>query len=737
MHKTAAIYARVSSDRQKESGTIASQTAALRECARERAYIVPPEWVFEDDGFSGARMDRPGLEAVRDLAAEGRIEAVLVLSPDRLSRKYAYQVLLLEEFARCGVACEFVQSPPAETPQERLLVQVQGMIAEYERAQMAERSRRGKRHKARNGSPSVLSGAPYGYGYVKRSEGVEARYEVLSGEAAVVRQVFDSYTREQCSMGAIARSLTEQGIPTRSGKGRWDRSVIWAMLRNPAYHGRACYGKTGTGPRQRVTRPLREPGKFPGRQVAGRERPREEWIEIPVPALVSEEQFEQAHEQLEANKRHAATRRTKEPTLLQGMLVCRRCGYAYYRTATRTTKRKLYYYRCLGADRWRYAEGVRCPSRPLRQDRLDALVWRELVRLLEEPALLQAELQRRLEAGRETDPQRRRLADLRSERERLERAGARLVTAYQEELITLDELRSRMPAMHSRKRVLETESEAIESAAEEQERYLRIADTLESFRDRLRASADTLNVIERQKVLRSLVKEVLVGDGEITIRHSIPLTEGSSCSHGKPASNSSRQSPESQGYLLRWGSDHCPLWGPPARVEPLPVLQYPGAQPFADQPQQPLVSNPLPQQLYQLCPVDAVEEFRDVCVQYPVDLAPFDPDCDGIERIVRPAPRSEPVAEPEELRLVYRRQDGVDNGLLDDFVLQCGHPQRSRASVRLRNVHPPRRTRPVRSCLHAPVQVEQSLFQPLPVLRPSHSVHARCRSGLQPVVGLP
>ena len=366
MTKTAAIYARVSSDRQKESGTIASQTAAVRECAQARAYIVPPEWVFEDDGFSGARLDRPGLEAVRDLAAEGRIEAVLVLSPDRLSRKYAYQVLLLEEFARCGVACEFVESPPAETPQERLLVQVQGMIAEYERAQIAERSRRGKRHKARNGSPSVLSGAPYGYRYVKRSEGLEARYEVLAGEAEVVRQVFDSYTREHCSMRAIARHLTEQGIPTRTGKGCWERSVIWAILRNPAYCGRACYGKTGTGPRQRLTRPLRKPGKFASRQVAGLERPREEWIEIPVPALVSEELFEQAQEQLEANKRHAR-RRTKEPTLLHGMLVCRRCGYAYYRCTTRTTKRKLYYYRCLGSDGWRYEDGVRC-ARNLRSN---------------------------------------------------------------------------------------------------------------------------------------------------------------------------------------------------------------------------------------------------------------------------------------------------------------------------------------------------------------------------------
>ena len=158
MTKTAAIYARVSSDRQRERGTIASQTAAVREYARERGYVVPPEWVFEDDGCRGARLDRPGLEAVRDLAAAGRIEAVLVLTPDRLSRKHAYQVLLLEEFAQSGVACEFVQSPPDGTPQHDLLVQIQGVVAEYERVLHEERSRRGKRHRARRVAERAVGG---------------------------------------------------------------------------------------------------------------------------------------------------------------------------------------------------------------------------------------------------------------------------------------------------------------------------------------------------------------------------------------------------------------------------------------------------------------------------------------------------------------------------------------------------------------------------------------------------
>jgi site-specific DNA recombinase len=106
----AAIYARVSLDKQREESTIASQTAALIEFSRSRGYQVPAEWVFEDEGYSGASLVRPGLERLRDLAAEGQIEAVLVHAPDRLSRKYAYQVLLIEEFARHGVQTVFIKA---------------------------------------------------------------------------------------------------------------------------------------------------------------------------------------------------------------------------------------------------------------------------------------------------------------------------------------------------------------------------------------------------------------------------------------------------------------------------------------------------------------------------------------------------------------------------------------------------------------------------------------------------
>lgn len=184
--KAAAIYARVSSDRQKEEKTIASQTAALVEHAQQTGYTIVTEWLFEDEGYSGAVLVRPGLEQLRDLAATGQIDTVLVYSPDRLSRKYAYQVLLVEEFARHGVEVIFIRSPKAQTPEEHLLLQFQGMIAEYERAQIAERTRRGKRHRAKGGSVNVLSGAPYGYRYVKKTESTDAYYEILRHEAEVV-----------------------------------------------------------------------------------------------------------------------------------------------------------------------------------------------------------------------------------------------------------------------------------------------------------------------------------------------------------------------------------------------------------------------------------------------------------------------------------------------------------------------------------------------------------------------
>ena len=227
-------------------------------------------------------------------------------------------------------------------------------------------------------------------------------------------------------------------------------------------------------------------------------------------------------------------RRTIQPSLLQGILVCRQCGYALYRTSTRTSKRKLYYYRCLGSDAYRHLRGALCNNRPVRQDYLDEFVWREIIRLLEDPTLVQEEIDRRMEAARIADPLRRREESLRQRQTRLHHSMERLVTAYQEELLTLNELRQRMPGLRKQQQAVNSELQGLEFAAADQSRYLRLTETLTDFCVKLRARADGLNVLERQKIVRLLIKEILVGTDTIVIRHSIPLLKPDPTGPGSP-----------------------------------------------------------------------------------------------------------------------------------------------------------------------------------------------------------
>ncbi len=563
--KIAAIYARVSSDQQKEENTVASQTAALVEFAREQGFSVPDEWVIEDEGFSGASLLRPGLERLRDLAAEGQIQAILIHAPDRLSRKYAYQVLLTEEFTRHGVETVFVKAPHSGTPEDQLMLQFQGMIAEYERAQILERSRRGKRHRAKAGEVSVLGGAPYGYRYIRKTLETPACYEIDAAEAAVVRLIFDKYTVEGLSIGAIARLLREMAPPTRKRVTRWERSVVWGMLRNPAYKGTACFNKTKVGPRQKVTKPFRLSGRaVHGEKTCAHERPREEWIEIPVPALVSEETFALAAERLADNKRFAP-RRTIEPSIVQGLVSCKKCGYALSRTSTRTSVRKIHYYRCLGSDGWRHLGGSVCDSRPIRQDLLDHIVWQEVMRLIEDPGLITAELDRRLDAARTAEPTKKRQEAVERDLTRLSKSLERLLTAYQEDLLSLDELRSRMPELRAREQALKAELQTILDQAVDRMAVLRLAETLTAFLQRLRESAETLDISDRQKIVRLLVKEVLVDDETITIRHSIPAHPAMPSNGSDPLPSNGKLPTPDQSYLLRSGSTLAPPKQPRAR----------------------------------------------------------------------------------------------------------------------------------------------------------------------------
>jgi site-specific DNA recombinase len=517
-----AIYARVSGDRQREEQTIESQRAELIQWATELDLAVPVDWHFLDDGYSGGSLVRPALERLRDLIAEGVVERVLIYSPDRLAREYPHQVLLLEEFHQAGAEVQFRRAPSGQTPEDQLVVQFQGMIAQYERAQILERTRRGKRHKALRGVVNVLSGAPYGFRYVARTDACDARCEVEPLEAAVVTQIFGWFVDEQWSIGRIARELTRRHVVTRRGKTTWDRSTIWGMLRNPAYAGRAAFRKTQVVERGKITRAARRGQLYPrAPKSSERDRPREEWIEIAVPPLVDPSTFERAQDQLQRNKRLA---RHGAPVLLRGLLVCRRCSHALYTTSTRTSKQTLYYYRCLGTDGWRYPDGPRCDNPPLRADQLDAQVWSHLTQLLEDPALIRQEIARRVEELKHAREQRASTTrNLDGELAKVERAITRLLDAYQEDLLDLDTLRARMRRLNTKRAELEHALQQDEARAATSQDYLKLVDDIATFTEKLRGAGTHLSLEDRHKVLRGLVKEVLVDDDRVIIRHSIPI----------------------------------------------------------------------------------------------------------------------------------------------------------------------------------------------------------------------
>jgi site-specific DNA recombinase len=520
-----AIYARVSGEQQAKDDTIASQLEAVTRRVASDALECEPELCFLDDGYSGDILARPGLERLRDQAAAGVIDRLYVLDPDRFSRKYAYQVLILEELTRCGVEVVFLCNPPGRGPEENLLRQVQGMIAEYERAKIMERCRRGKQYAARRGSVNVLSGAPYGYRYVGKHEGGgEARYQVVVEEARVVRKIFEWVGQERCSIGEVCRRLQRDGIPTRTGKSAWDRSVVWMILKNPAYKGTAAFGKTRSGAlKPQRLRPQRGRPEQPRRPVSRVDTSSQDQIFIDVPGLVSEELFGAVQAQLEENRQRRRDRPRGGRYLLQGLVVCMRCGYGCYgkpvSRASAKGKVPYAYYRCTGSDAHRFGGQRLCWNKQVRTDVLDAAVWEDVRHLLSEPQRVRAEYERRLQ-GPGTDLSHE-VEHINKMIKNLKKVISRLIDAYGGGLLDKSEFEPRILAARERLAKLEDECrQRIGEATQEAELRLVIGQ-LEEFARRVSEELQEPDWDTRRNVVRALVKKVEVDEQEVRIVYRV------------------------------------------------------------------------------------------------------------------------------------------------------------------------------------------------------------------------
>ena len=718
----AAIYARVSSDQQTEAGTIASQIEALKERVQRDGLSLDQELCFIDEGYSGSTLVRPALERLRDAAADGAIDRLYVHSPDRLARKYAYQVLLVDEFQRCGVELMFLNRALGRSPEDDLLLQVQGMVAEYERAKILERSRRGKRHAARRGSVNVLSGAPYGYRYISKWEGGgTARYEIVLEEARVVRQIFGWVGQERCTIAAVCRRLGQQGIPSPKGKSYWDRTTVWGMLQNPAYPGTAKYGKTLVGPLRPRLRPQRNATEQPRRAYSVYDSD-DGGIPIEVPAIVDEALFAAVAEQLTENRRRSRERRRGARHLLQGLLVCKHCGHALYGkpvspAAAKGKKRHYVYYRCIGTDAYRFGGQRICWNKQVRTDLLEEAVWKDVCALLNDPEKIAVEYQRRLngKGGRCAAKAKESLAKL---LQKVKRGIARLIDAYEEGLLDKREFEPRIRAAKERLSQLQAEAQA-QAEEESQEQELRLViGHMQEFAKRVHSGLAEADWSTRREIIRALVKRVEVDKEEVRIVYRVsppPFVK----------------SPEG-GFLQDCGrGDHRPLWCAHRRLRPCPVVGDPGPEPFTDQADYPAIGDAMLDKLQQPFVLDGVEETTNVRVEHPAYLPLRQTHPQRVQCVVRIAARPKPVTEADKVFLVNLFEHGLDC-LLNDFVLQGRNPQGTLPPIRLRYPCPLGRLCPVGPAVNAVVQIMEAIHQTVaPVLVPGHAIHSRTCLPLQ------
>lgn len=527
----AALYARVSSERQASDLTIASQVDALKTRIAADGLSIDDSLCFLDEGYSGDTLVRPALERLRDAVWNATVDRVYVHSPDRLARNYAWQMVLLEEFRKHDVEVVFLNHDCRDdSPEAKMMVQVQAMFAEYERAKILERSRRGRRYAARQGKISVLGHAPYGYRYIPRGDGGDAQYQIVFEEARIVKQIFEWVGLEGLSLRQTARRLTEQGVPTASGIARWDQSTVRGMLKNTAYKGSAGFGKTRMVPRPPRGRPSRGQPEVPRRPKVARPANPDEIETIAVPAIVGAELFDAVNDQLAENRRRHRERQQGGKYLLSGLLVCHRCGSAYCARRNAQNPSKPYvWYRCLGTDKYRFHGETICDNPSLNGTLTDDEVWSDVCDLLRDPGRLRREFDRRLEREKPDEPA---LASLRQSIARLKRRTARLIDAWENELIDRADFEPRIARVREQlRREEESLSSHARTASDEETLRLVVAD-FSDFAAQLSARIDELDAGTKRKLLHLLIKRIEVDKEEVRIVYKVNPTPFPSAPQG-------------------------------------------------------------------------------------------------------------------------------------------------------------------------------------------------------------
>ncbi len=516
-----AFYTRVSTRGQQQAQTIDQQLERLHSyAATHPEWQIAAEHVYRDDGFSGAKLNRPGLDRLRDHARAARFSCVLITAPDRLARSYVHQILLIDELKQLGCTVEFVDRPMSDDPHDQLLLQIRGAVAEYERTLIADRMRRGRQARIRHGQLLPWATAPYGYVLDADRPRDPQGMRLHPVTSVVVEQIFAWFTDVQAplTLYQVAKQLTASQIPTPKGKWRWNPSTVRNILRSPLYYGMAAYGRTRPVPARRRKSALEKVG--PG--VSTQPTPPEEWIMIPVPAIVSREVFEVAQRRLNQNKQMARRNNTVHDYLLRGLVSCGGCQLT---CSGREVSPGYTYYVCAGrSNTLRRAAGERCYARYVPAQALDELVWQDLCQVLREPALLTHELMRAQDGEWLPQALQAQRTTVQQALAQLERQQARLLEVYLAEVIGRDEFERKRQELSQTQEGLQAQLRHLEAQAQQHLDLMGLADGLTAFCARVTPSLDHLDFSQRRQLIELLIDRVIVADGAVEIRYVVPTS---------------------------------------------------------------------------------------------------------------------------------------------------------------------------------------------------------------------
>src|ERR1041384_6843747 len=490
-----AIYARVSTEEQKEGQTIDSQIAELNRFAAEKSWTVVD--VYKDEGWSGSLLARPGLDRLRDDATRGRFSALLINDVDRLSRDVSHLGIIKRDFERCGVQLVFRKLPAEQSPTYNLMVNILGSFAEFERELIADRMRRGRRHKVEFRQQFIGARPAYGYRYVRKNHttGKEGYLEVAPEEALVVRQMYEWVDQEGLSARKVVERLNTIGaIPQKRGE-CWRLSSVLRILRNEMYAGVWYYNKHESC---EPLKPIKRDANKHSLKSSSRLRPQTDWLPIILSAslrIIERDQWQRVQSQLTRN-RTFSPRNTKHSYLLRGLVRCGACRAS----VIGDPNHGRFYYRC-------YARCKRLPT--IREEYLNDAVWRAVEEAMLNPSVLMKHIKslqhtKALAAQKlstEAQEVEQALTQVRNEEERL-------LEAYRTEVITAPQLRQELKKIKVRRDTLENRK----SCLADEVKAVDLPVIKHSVIDYCRMAAARLKTFtegERQRFLQLLLEEII------------------------------------------------------------------------------------------------------------------------------------------------------------------------------------------------------------------------------------